>query len=780
MTKSKEIPTKIKIDDLEVIFPYSIPYPEQTEYMTQIKLSLDGKGIALLEMPSGTGKTVCLMSVILSYMEKKRNEKVDIGPLVYCTRTINEMEQGIRELKNLIKIRQEMDPESEFNKNFLGISMTRRSNYCISEYAVDMENQNDYDALCAALTIHSSERSCQYYEHPLLRPKPGVYSLNELRTFGSVNVCCPYFLARRLLSEADVVLCSFAYTIDSGASEILYKSITDNAICVFDEAHNIDDVCCEFYSVSLGKATLEKASNAIHRAKQYGDDLRERERKKIRQSLENVRSLLDLEENEGFYMNPDMYSQSIDAFRRNVIPDDVIQERIPKSLLEFDSFIKISLNIVKYLAEIINNQESLEDEENVTFAEEATSDDLLDDFEITDINVKQHSPVKAFEKMLRKLNLEKKEVIFLVERLQRFLTKFRAPNFEKYVPLIETLQFAQMMGGFEVGFTVFVEHTLKFGTVIQLNCVDSTIAFKPVKKNFKRIIITSGTLSPLEFYHRLLDINPISSQDFSMSFARKCLCPIIVSKGFMNCKVTSQYKERKNENVAISHGKILLDAAKSSPDGIVAFAPSYLYLDTLISVWKKHGILDQVYKYKCVFRETPSAAETAESLAKYKYTVDTGRGAILLGVARGRVSEGIDFSDHYGRVCILFGLPLRNTQSANVQQRAQYLELTRGINTSQFFIFDAMRAASQCVGRLLRSKKDYGLVIYCDNRFGNERALSLFPKWVRAFLEKETTNISYDYIADISTEFFTRMGQPFSLEVDKLKNTDELFIKSHK
>jgi len=46
-------------------------------------------------MPTGTGKTVCLLSLILSYIKQ-------VNPsykLVYCTRTIVEMDKTLEELK---------------------------------------------------------------------------------------------------------------------------------------------------------------------------------------------------------------------------------------------------------------------------------------------------------------------------------------------------------------------------------------------------------------------------------------------------------------------------------------------------------------------------------------------------------------------------------------------------------------------------------------------------------------------------------------------------------
>jgi len=55
-----------------------------------------------LEMPTGTGKTVCLLSLILSYIKaKKPNYK-----LVYCTRTIVEMEKTLEELKFVMNVRE--------------------------------------------------------------------------------------------------------------------------------------------------------------------------------------------------------------------------------------------------------------------------------------------------------------------------------------------------------------------------------------------------------------------------------------------------------------------------------------------------------------------------------------------------------------------------------------------------------------------------------------------------------------------------------------------------
>ena len=64
-----------------------------------------------------------------------------------------------------------------------------------------------------------------------------------------------------------------------------------------------------------------------------------------------------------------------------------------------------------------------------------------------------------------------------------------------------------------------------------------------------------------------------------------------------------------------------------------------------------------------IFVETPDAAETTLALQNYRIACDNGRGAVFLSVARGKVSEGIDFDHNYGRAVIMFGIPYQYTES---------------------------------------------------------------------------------------------------------------------
>ncbi len=85
-------------------------------------------------------------------------------------------------------------------------------------------------------------------------------------------------------------------------------------------------------------------------------------------------------------------------------------------------------------------------------------------------------------------------------------------------------------------------------------------------------------------------------------------------------------------------GSILIEMSKSVPDGVVAFFPSYLYMESIVAAWNDmastcldqsrcscahncnglQGILNEVWKHKLIFVETPDAAETSIALENYR------------------------------------------------------------------------------------------------------------------------------------------------------------------
>ena len=62
---------------------------------------------------------------------------------------------------------------------------------------------------------------------------------------GTKNTTCPYFVARHALNTANIVVYSYQYIINPQIAEMISKQLSSASILVFDEAHNIDDVCID-------------------------------------------------------------------------------------------------------------------------------------------------------------------------------------------------------------------------------------------------------------------------------------------------------------------------------------------------------------------------------------------------------------------------------------------------------------------------------------------------------------------------------------------------------
>ena len=125
-----------------------------------------------------------------------------------------------------------------------------------------------------------------------------------------------------------------------------------------------------------------------------------------------------------------------------------------------------------------------------------------------------------------------------------------------------------------------------------------------------------------------------------------------------------------------------------------------------------------------------------------------------------QVSEGINFDRHYGRAVVMFGVPFQYTLSHVLRARLEFLQTHYQIREADFLNFDALRQTSQCVGRVIRSKTDYGLMILADSRYNRHDKRSKLPKWILQFLGEHCLNLSTDQGIQQVQQFLRLMGQP--------------------
>lgn len=822
---------KFNLDGLTVYFPYERIYLEQYEYMRALKQTLDAGGHCLLEMPTGTGKTVCLLSLITSYQMANPN----CGKLVYCTRTVPEMNSVMEELGVVLGYRSEQlkldrennnaaaggegddvssqqgllgdvnmadannnnasSPKPKKRKRIYGpkksnnarenmgpcqtdtngsggngalaLCLSSRRNMCINERVLRESDRESIDAACRSMTApwalerakkkssglggeleeeeeegqqqQSNAETCTYYDGfksagEATSMPSGIYDLEALKKWGKGKNWCPYYLTRQAINHASVLVFNYQYMLDPKVAKMVSKELESESIIVFDEAHNIDSVCIEAFSVTIQSRHLEQATRSLGRLTSEVNRVKASDSARLQQEYQNLvnglvdQGLLDTDPSEA-------------GLASNVLSPDVINESVPGNIRRAEHFIAFMKKIVEHLKARLRT---------VTGPSGG---------------VTSETPLAFLHRMITTTSLEAKPLKFSYSRLSSLLRTLQVPNLDDFNALTDVADFASLVATYSEGlprFAIIMEPTVG-GTPnpgIQLACLDSSLAIAPLFKRFGSVVITSGTLSPIDLYPKLLQFEPCISTSFNMSTFRPCIHPLVITRGSDQLPVSTKFQDRGDMGVVRNYGTMMVELCSTIPDGVVAFFTSYSYMESIISEWDGMGIMRQLTKSKLVFIETKDVVETTMALDNFRRACDSGRGAVFLSVARGKVSEGINFDRHYGRAVIMFGVPFQYTLSHILRARLEYLQTQYQIREQDFLNFDALRQASQCVGRVIRSKIDYGLMIFADARYNRHDKRSKLPKWILQFLGDGQLNLSTDTAIGQVKHFLRIMAQP--------------------
>ncbi|TCD60589.1 DNA-dependent ATPase of the nucleotide excision repair factor 4 complex [Steccherinum ochraceum] len=729
---------KFNIDDLPIIFPYDRIYPEQYAYMCDLKRTLDATGHCVLEMPSGTGKTVSLLSLIVSYQQFYPTKR----KLVYCSRTVPEIEKALAELKRLMEYRlscAETEEQKEKERNFYGLGLTSRKNLCIHPDVSKEKKGAVVDARCRDLTNAAvcergrqnpgSVELCDWHEElGKLEPgnliPPGVWTLADVLQYGRDKKVCPYFLVRRMMPFVDIIIYSFHYLLDPKVAEQVSKEMSKDAIVVFDEAHNIDNVCIESLSIDLTRPMLDSAARSVVRLGDSIEEIKKTDASKLQDEyaklVEGLQEAAD--EEDSFMSNP-------------VLPEDLLKEAIPGNIRKAEHFVAFLKRFVEYLKTRMRV-----------------------------LHVVAETPLSFLQHLKDITYIERRPLRFCAERLQSLVRTLELTRLDEMNSLQKVASFATLVATYERGFLLILEpfetdNATVPNPIFHFTCLDPSIAIKPVFERFSTVVITSGTISPLDMYPKMLQFTPVVQESYAMTLTRNSFLPLVITRGSDQVAISSRFEVRNDPAVVRNFGSILIEYSKIVPDGIVAFFPSYLYMESIVAAWNDMGILNEVWKNKLIFVETPDANETSIALENYRRACDNGRGAVLLSVARGKVSEGIDFDHNYGRAVIMFGVPYQYTESRILKARLEYLRDAYRIRESEFLGFDAMRNAAQCVGRVLRGKTDWGLMVFADKRFARADKRAKLPRWINQYITETASNLSTDMALTLSKLFMRTISQ---------------------
>lgn len=666
---------------------------------------------------------------------------------------MQEINKALEELKRLIIYREGMTGE---RVKFLGIGVGSRKHLCINESVLEAKYGSAIDSRCRSLTapwvrerVHHQDNPaesasgagappslCKFFENieecagkETLSIDSGAYTLDDLRLLGQKQGICPYFLARKMLSQANVIIYSYYYLLDPKVSEVVSRELSSDAIVVFDEAHNIDNVCIESLSIKLDRRLLDTASRSLDRLEGRILEIKRTDSARLQEEyLKLLESLVAKSR------------ATEEAMADPIVPGDLLEEAVPGNIRQGQHFVAFLRRFLEHLKAKMRS-----------------------------VHVVTESPSIFLQSLKESTTIERKPLRFCSERLASLLKTLELTDIDEYGAIKIVCDFATICATYMQGFVLLLEpfddqapHI--HNPVLNLCCLDATIAMKPVFDRFSSVIITSGTLSPLDIYPKMLNFSPVLMHSFPMTLppGRNIVAPLVVTRGADQVAIASRFDVRTDPAVVRNYGSLLLDMCKVVPDGLVAFFPSYIYLETIVALWHEMGILSDVSKFKLIFIETPDSNETSIALANYKRACDNGRGAVMFCVARGKVSEGVDFSDHYGRAVIMFGIPYQYTESRILKARLEYLREQYGIREGDFLTFDALRHAAQCLGRVLRGKEDYGLLVLADKRYGRYDKRGKLPRWIQEAISDAQVDLTVEMAGQLARRFFREMAQPYN------------------
>ena len=159
-------------------------------------------------------------------------------------------------------------------------------------------------------------------------------------------------------------------------------------------------------------------------------------------------------------------------------------------------------------------------------------------------------------------------------------------------------------------------------------------------------------------------------------------------KSIFHIKNSQSYTHFEKLNVQDAIGQLILNFVTNVPKGVLCFFTSYKQMDMLCERWKKVQIWSQMTEHKQIFFEPRKGDESLQAMmSKYYSAVDSGKGALMLAVVRGKVSEGLSFSDDYARAVIMVGIPYPNVKDPKIVLKKEYNMVNKKKLSGSEFVF---------------------------------------------------------------------------------------------
>ncbi|UJR25139.1 hypothetical protein I4U23_006498 [Adineta vaga] len=741
------------LDGLTVLFPFE-PYQCQLDYMKAVVECLTKGQNGILESPTGTGKTLSLLCASLAWLEQYKILNTDSNgkapvQIIYASRTHSQLAQVVKEFKS-----------TGYNRMKITV-LGSRDQLCIHPEVKALENTSDKISVCREKV---RRKTCLFHRN-FEMAKPEVVKLppmdiEDLVKEGIQKKFCPYFAARELKEKADIIFMPYNYLLDAKARRI-HKINVRKCVIIFDEAHNIEQQCEDAASVVISSLDLAGCLEDITKVMQWMID-----------SQSSTTAPVD-----------DNDENNIDANALTVTQDQICS---------------LKLKVIK-LEESLDNMKTTKGNipspgdtaykwlkgSDIDFNPQGDIQHLLD---INQFIVARSGTIfRSKGQSLLKLSEFIETVYPLDENGQPLFTidmdAHRKSVFKVYVE--------EESANTEQRPSIIVAKRPK---KIHYWCLSPGFAMRQLcMQNTRSILLTSGTLSPIDSFKSQLAIPfDIVIQNNHIIEENQLFAAILPRAAGNKHILTSVYRTRQNPEYQEALGQTLHNVIKNIPGGVLVFFPCYKMIEEVVATWKNNATFETMNQRKRVLIEQRNKTKFESQMKEFNTIIESDeRGAMLFAVARGKLSEGIDFSDKSCRAVIIIGIPFAPHQDRRVIAKRHYLdEMNRGNKEAKagdtWYNQQAFRAINQCVGRVIRHRRDYGAVLFFDQRF--KENTDKLSKWLCPFVHSvdftgmmkglkdffaqySSTAIAQQLKRPVQQAFFESMGHTTTITKSSMQQT---------
>ncbi|KAG5460589.1 MAG: hypothetical protein BJ554DRAFT_7346, partial [Olpidium bornovanus] len=570
--------------------------------------------------------------------------------ILFASRTHKQLAQLVGELKRHAAYRPRM------------AVLGSRKQYCVHP---KVSKSADVDEGCTSLC--ETESGCQYREQTARITSSAdvaaggqleIWDIEDLVDFGKRTNGCPYYASKELAKQADIVFLPYSYVCNPIIREAMDLSV-DGAVIVLDEAHNMKDVAREAGSFEVTDRVLT----------------------------------------------------SVDGELAGLLKDRYYPERIASILVFVGS-------LLSWVASKEDEYKADDDNRCVI-----VWSGLQITAETTRLGITSNR-LAALRQHLRVLREAKDQL-----KARRAKNKGRAVS-GRTLQVLGNLfvVFQYLLNGHADDFRMVLVKTVwtgpglppdaepedgngapKLPLAFWLNrmpkrtlafwCLNPGVTFAPLSISARCVILTSGTLSPMDSF----------ASELQTEFPIRLEAPHVIDSGQVWIGVVPhgpsavQFEGTNRRKGDLRYqdelGAAILELVQRAPGGALCFLPSYSLMDILIGRWRATGLYDRLNHVKLVLQEPPGAAgrEAFDFVMKaYYLSVDRAEtppprlrfrgprfplagqplhsqnGALLFAVCRGKISEGVDFSDDHARLVMVVGIPYPNSRELVVREKKAY------------------------------------------------------------------------------------------------------------